>query len=218
MIGWLVFLALALVALLVAWWVGRLDRAALMLVGAALFVAAAGYAWQGSPGLAGAPHNVRKQSGLKQDTLFATERMRLLSPYGEAGQWLTFADGLNRAGEDQAAVTALKGAIVKLPRDVGLRLGYAHALLVLADYNLTPAVQLAYSRAEAIDPNDPAPLYFEGLARFEANDPDGAEQSWRALAAQLPAASPWRKVLADRLALFDQMHAGAAGAMPAAGG
>ncbi len=206
MTGWLVFLTLALVALLVAWGVGRLDRPALMLVGAALFVAAAGYAWQGSPGLTGAPHRVHTQRGLKQDTLFATERMRLLSPYGEAGQWLTFADGLNRAGEDQAAVTALKGAIARLPRDVSLRLGYAHALLVLADYHLTPAVQLAYTRAEAIDQNDPAPLYFDGLARFEANDPAGAEQSWRRLYAELPTASPWRKVLEQRLALFGQMR------------
>ena len=179
-----------------------------MLVGAALFVAAAGYAWQGSPGLAGAPHDIGRPHGLKQDTLFATERMRLLSPYGEAGQWLTFADGLNRAGEDQAAVTALKGAVARFPRDVSLRLGYAHALLVLADYNLTPAVQLAYTRAEAIDRNDPAPLYFEGLARFEANDPGAAERSWRALYAELPAASPWHKVLDQRLALFDQMRAG----------
>ena len=209
MSGWLAFLGLALVAFGVAWAAGRLDRPALMLVGAALFVAAAGYSTQGVPGLPGAPHDTGGHVVLKQDTLFATERMRLLDPYGEPGQWLTFADGLNRAGEDQAAAIALKGAIAKFPRDAGLRLGYAHALLVLADYNLTPAVQLAFARAEAIDPNDPAPLYFEGLARFEANDPAGAEQSWRALDARLPAASPWHKVLGQRLALFDQMRSGA---------
>lgn len=215
MSGWLVFLALALVALAVAWAVGRLDRPALMLVGAALFVAAAGYSTQGVPGLAGSPHNTGAHVTLKADTLFATERMRLLNPYGEPGQWLTFADGLNRAGEDQAAAIALKGAIAKFPRDAGLRLGFAHALLVLADYNITPAVRLAYARAEAIDPNDPAPLYFEGLARFEANDPAGAEQDWRMLDAQLPAASPWHKILGQRLALFDQMRASG---MPATAG
>lgn len=208
MTGWLLFVVLALVALAVALGVGRLDRANATLIAAALFVAAAGYAWQGSPGEPGAPAAGRVQSGLKPDTLFATERMKLLSIYGEPGQWLVFADGLNRAGEDQAAVTALKGAVTKFPKDIPLRLGYAHALLVLADYNLTPAVRLAYARAEAVDPNDPAPLYFEGLAHFEANDPAGAEASWRALDRKLAAGSPWHKVLAERLALFDQMHAG----------
>ena len=208
MSGWLVFVAIAAAAFGLVVLVSRTDRAGGMLVAAALFVAAAGYVWQGSPALPGAPAAAHDKDGLRRDTLFATERTRLLNAYGEAGQWLTLADGLNRAGEDQAAVSALIRPIEKHPNDVALRVGYAHALLVLADYNMTPAVQLAFERAEAIDPNDPAPLYFQALARFEAGDLAGAERSWKGLFDALPAASPWRKVVAEKLRLFDMMRQG----------
>ncbi|WP_419825898.1 tetratricopeptide repeat protein [Sphingomonas sp.] len=204
--GWLLFLALAGAVLGGVAWIGRLDRGTTMLVGSALFVAAAGYAWQGSPSLIGAPKRTERH-GLGADTPFASERQRLLERFGETAQWLSFADALNRMGEDQAAVTALGGAIAKHPRDVSLRIGYAHALLVLADYRLTPAVALAFSRAEAIAPDDPAPLYFEALAQFEASDSAAAERNWRALRDELPPASPWRGVIEEKLKLFDMMRA-----------
>lgn len=53
--GWafaLGFAALAMAALTLS---RRLTRPALKIVGAALLIALAGYAWQGSPGMAGAP-------------------------------------------------------------------------------------------------------------------------------------------------------------------
>lgn len=214
MIGWLAFLALATAAFAGAAIVGRLDRGTTMLVASALFLAAAGYAWQGSPGQPGAPRARAAQQGLKPDTLFASEHPRFLDRFAEGSQWLAFADGLNRMGEDQAAVSALHGAIARHPRDQGLWIGYAHALLVLADYHLTPAVALAFSRAEAIDPDDPAPRYFEAMAQLEAGDPASAERSWRSLAAALSPASPWRRVVDEKLRLFDMMRAQAAGAPP----
>jgi cytochrome c-type biogenesis protein CcmH len=204
--GWLLFLGLAAAVFAGVAWIGRLDRGGMMLVGSALFAAAAGYASQGSPGQPGAPKRT-EHHGLGPDTLFAGEHQRLLERFGETGEWLNFADALNRMGEDQAAVTALGGAVRKRPRDAGLRIGYAHALLVVADYHLTPAVALAYGRAEAIDRDDPAPRYFEALAQFEAGDPASAERMWRALREGLPATSPWRGVIEEKLRLFDMLRA-----------
>jgi cytochrome c-type biogenesis protein CcmH len=207
MMGWLILFGLALLASLLLWRPGRLDRSALMLVGAALCVAAAGYAWQGRPGEAGAPAAGREKPR-RVDTLFAAERQQVLNAYGETGTVLGTADAFNRMGEDQVAVGLLRNAVIKRPKDVDLRIGYAHALLVVAQSNFTPAVQLAFDRADAIaKPGNPAPLYFRGLAQLESGDPSAAERTWRALYATLPADSRWRQPMERRLAAFDMIRA-----------
>jgi len=53
--GWLVLAALSAATLFALWKTGRLSRAALELTAAALSIAIAGYAWQGSPDMAGRP-------------------------------------------------------------------------------------------------------------------------------------------------------------------
>ncbi|USI72486.1 tetratricopeptide repeat protein [Sphingomonas morindae] len=218
--GWLVFLLLGAAAMAGLFWGARLRGAALLPPLAALFVAAAGYAVEGRPDLPGAPHQDRASRGLAPDTLFMVEHQRLLKVYGEPAQWAVFADGLTRAGEDGAAVSVLARAVEKYPANAALRVAYAHSLLVLADGHMTPAVLLAFERARAVAGSDPSAAYFEGLAWFESGDPLAAEQSWRALSAALPPASPWRLVLAERLHVFDLLRAGRLPAAPpdAAGG
>ncbi len=207
MTGWLIFAAFALVILGLLAWPVRLGKAGLMLVAAALFAAAAGYAWQGSPGLAGAPA-AGQDRPMGRDTLFATERLRFLDHYGETGVVLATADAFHRSGQDEAAAGLLRNAILKHPDDVDLRIGYAHALFLLAQGNFTPAVGLAFDRADQVaKPNDPAPGYFRGLVLIESGDPAGAERCWRTVYARLPQNSPWARPLTQRLAMFDMMHA-----------
>jgi cytochrome c-type biogenesis protein CcmH len=216
MIGWVIFLILAAIAFLLVWRVGRLDRTGAMLVASAVFVAAAGYAWQGSPGLAGAPFVAAEQSGLKRDTMFASERQQFLGRFGAVANYLGDADAMNRIGEDRAAVTVLQTAIAKYPRNADLRIGLAHALFVQAEMTMVPAVTLALDQGQALAPaDDPAPRYFRGLMAMEAGDFGGAEKQWRDLAATLPVGSPWRAPLTARLGFFDSMRA-QAGAGPAA--
>jgi cytochrome c-type biogenesis protein CcmH len=209
MTGWLIFAGFAFVALLVLWRPGRLDAAALMLVGATLFVAAAGYSWLGTPGEGGAPAAGRVKP-MRGDTLFAIERQQFLNKYGETGTVLATADAFNRMGEDETAVDLIGNTIARHPKDVDLRIGYAHALLVLAQGTMTPAVTLAFDRADQIAPSSPAPRYFRGLAQIEAGDPASAEQTWRALDAGLPAGSLWKAPLEKRLLVFAMMRAQAA--------
>jgi cytochrome c-type biogenesis protein CcmH/NrfG len=206
MTGWLIFAGLAGVLFASALASRRLDRGTAMLLASALFAAAAGYAWQGSPGLPGAPARTERH-GLGRDTPFASERQGLLDRFGETGQWLAFADGLNRMGEDEAAASALRGAIAKRPRDAGLRVGYAHALLVLADYRWTPAVALAFDQAIEIGGTDPAPRYFAGFAALETSDAATAGERWRALSVALPSTSPWRPMLAEKIRKLDRLRA-----------
>ena len=53
--GWLFAIGLAALAWTLLWRSGRVPRAALEIVAAALLLALAGYAWQGNPGMAGKP-------------------------------------------------------------------------------------------------------------------------------------------------------------------
>ena len=53
--GWLLALGFAALAMLGLYLSKRLSRGALLLAAAALFLGVAGYAWQGSPGMAGNP-------------------------------------------------------------------------------------------------------------------------------------------------------------------
>lgn len=207
MIGWLIFLLLAAIALLPLWRLGRLDRGGAMLMASALSVAAAGYAWQGAPGLPGAPAAGAHPAGLRQDTLFAAERQRFLGRFGAISNYLGDADAMHRIGEDRAAVTVLQTGITRYPRDPDLRIGLAHALFVQADLTITPAVTLALDQARELAPADPAPAYFRGLMAIEAGDVVDAERRWRDLRASLPPASPWRAPLETRLRFFDAMLA-----------
>lgn len=206
MIGWLIFLVLALLVFGLLTWPVRLGRPALMLVAAALFTAAAGYAWQGSPGLAGAPTSDEGKP-MRPDSLYASERLRFLNHYGETGIALGTADAFNRMNEDEAAAWLLRNAIAKRPKDADLRVGYAHALFVLAKGQVTPAVTLAFDRADALaKPDNPTPAYFRGLAYLEAGDLDGAQRVWRALRASLPAGAPWARPIDERIALIDLLR------------
>lgn len=53
--GWLFALGFAALAMAGLALSGRLNRPALLIAGAALLLALAGYGWQGSPGMAGTP-------------------------------------------------------------------------------------------------------------------------------------------------------------------
>lgn len=53
--GWLFAICFAAICFGALWMSGRCSRQALEIVGAALLLGLAGYAWQGSPDMAGAP-------------------------------------------------------------------------------------------------------------------------------------------------------------------
>lgn len=53
--GWLLLMAICGATLFGLWHFGRMARPALELIAAALTLAIAGYAWQGSPGMKGNP-------------------------------------------------------------------------------------------------------------------------------------------------------------------
>jgi len=204
--GWLILFLLAAVTFVLLWRVARLSGPALQLMAAAVLVAIAGYAWQGSPNLPGQPA-APNQDVMQSDTAFATERSKLMERFGSEAQWLDFADALHRMGRDQMAVVAIKSGLQKYPGSADLWVGLGNALITHGGGMISPAAQFAFDRAAKIAQDHPGPPFFLGLAYAQAGQIDKAEAVWRALLARTPNDAPWRADLVQRLAVIDAARA-----------
>ena len=208
MTGWIIAFVLAGVAFVALLLIGRLPRAAREITAAALLLGLAGYAWQGHPGLAGAPRAAAKSSGEGFDEQLAERRRGLAERFGPAAQWMMLSDGLARQGKTKEAANVLLSALRDRPDDANLWLGLGNALVAHSDGMLSPGAQFAYRRALAIDPDGPAPRYFYGLALAQAGQLQAARDLWAPLAARAPADSDARKELEANIARIDAMLAG----------
>jgi len=201
--GWLLIVLLALVVFVALWRFARFDAASLQFLGAGLLVAMAGYAWQGSPGLAGKPVPPPVRQDLPSSD-FAEARGDLLGRFDTAARWLTIADSYHRAGDTQNAVGVINAGIRAHPDDADLWVGLGNALIQHSDGLMTPASQLAFQRAAKLAPDHPGPKFFYGLALAQAGNLDGAASIWRALLASGPADAAWRPAVEERLAAVEQ--------------
>ncbi len=206
--SWILISALAVIILIGLWKVGRLDRSALQLLGAGLLLAMAGYAWQGSPGLAGRPAPPPVRVSLP-DSEFAGARVEMLGRFDSASQWLTLAESYQRTGDTRSGVGIIGSGLRKYPRDADLWVGMGNALVIHADGMMTPSAELAFRRAAEIAPDHPGPKFFYGLALAQGGKLDEAEAIWRALLADAPPGAEWRGMVEERLALIAQARAAA---------
>jgi len=187
--------------------VARPARGALYLIGVAMLVGLAGYAWQGNPGLAGsaASPDAHRRGG---DTLFAHERTVWLETVGPDANQLDGADNMIRNGSPDYAVGLLRAMLSREPNSMMLWLGLGNALQAQAGGALTPPAHYAFERAAQAAPDHPAPQYFLGLAYLQMGDVDGAQATWRDLLGKTPTKAPWHDKLAARIALLDHLRPG----------
>lgn len=206
--GWLFLLGFAaLAAAMLARW-ARLPRPGAELAAAALFLAVAGYAWQGSPALPAQPAAPATAQTAREDTAAIETRRRMSGTFGPDQQVIDFADTIVRLGMARSAVTAVQTALTRQPRDADLWVALGNALVAHADGRLTPAARLAYARAEALAPSSPAPRFFLGLALARMGEGAAAAQSWRHVLAQGPADAPWAPDVRARLDALERAGAG----------
>lgn len=208
--GWLLILLFAAAVLIALWRLAGFDRTALQLLAAALFIAMAGYAWQGRPSLAGKPVPPPVRQKLP-DTEFAGAREAMLGQFDTAARWLTIADSFHRSGDTQNAAGVIRAGIRAHPDNADLWVGLGNALVVHADGMMTPAAELAFQRAAKLAPDHPGPRFFYGLALAQGGKLDEAEVLWRDLLASAPADAGWRPLVEERLAMVALAKAAGAG-------
>lgn len=202
--GWLIFLGFAMVTGGALWRFGRMPKGTIELLGAALFLAVAGYAWQGSPTLSGKPTPPPEDAHVP-DSEFAKERTKLLGQFGADADILGAADAFHRRGLNLYAIGLIKGALERHPRSADLWVGLGNALVVHGAGMMSPAAQLAFERAAAIAPDHPGPPFFMGLAYAQAGQLDRAQAVWQALLERNRRDAPWRAEVEQRLAELQQM-------------
>lgn len=199
MTGWLILLVLILLVAVALWRFANLPRGGTELMLAVVLLSVAGYAWQGRPGMAGAPvQSVEK--GLSLDQRAITVRRMMTNQYGDAAKVANFTDLLDGWGKTREAVIAVRTAIRKEPNNPELWTTLGNALVVHGGGTMSPAAELAYARARMLDPGHPAPPYFRGLALAQSGRIEEAARSWGALLNRAPADAPWRGDVEVRLA------------------
>lgn len=207
--GWAILLLMAALAFAALWKWGGLPRTGLELAGAALLIAVAGYAVQGSPGLGGSPAPPPEPSVESDPRLIAT-RKAMGGAFGSDAQWLDFADALGRMGATRSAVTALRSGITQDRNSADLWVGLGNALVAHGDGLFSPAAEFAYQHAAHLSPNHPGPPFFMGLALAQNGRTAEAGQVWRGLLARTPDNAPWRADLVQRLTAIGEMPTGSA--------
>jgi cytochrome c-type biogenesis protein CcmH len=210
MMGWIVMLLLAASVFVAVWRFGRLDKAGLQILGAALLLAVAGYAWQGHPGLAGSPKRAVEQKEVPESA-FASMRRDMLGRFDTADQWLTIAESYMRDGDTRGAADIIRAGLRAHPDNATLWVGYGNALVMHSGGLMTPAAQLAFDRAARLAPDHPGPKFFYGLSLAQGGRLAEAEKVWRDLLATAPPDAQWRAQVEQQLQLLEQARAGGQG-------
>lgn len=199
MMGWVILfllVALSTAALRVLGVRGGLLTAAV----AALVFGAAGYAVQGSPGLAGAP----AEGSAGREVIPLTEaRHAFFGNFSPEESWLRLSEGLARGGNTEDAVGLLQNAVNRYPGSAHLWVGLGNALVDHA-HGLTPPAELAYQRAAELSPGYPAPPFFYGLALARSGDRAGAVAIWKRILANAPKDASWRPLIEMGVATLSQ--------------
>ena len=201
--SWLPILSLALVVALAFTLVLRVRRSNLTLVGSALLLGLAGYAWQGHPGMGGAPK--LGGDGAQEDGRAMVEARRSFEQGRLGDKFLVVSDAFARQGNFANAAGFLLGVVRNNPKDGQAWLAMANALTAHADGNLTPASLYAYRMARAADPADPAPDFFLGVTMIRDGRLIEAHKLWRNALQLSPADAPWRADLEQRIATLEAL-------------
>jgi cytochrome c-type biogenesis protein CcmH len=181
-------------------WLLRVRGPALTATAAALVLAGAGYALQGSPGVPSAP----AQNMEARDVFPLTQaRHEFFGHFTPAESWLRMSEALARDGQSADSVGILQNAARRYPGDAQLWVGLGNALVDHAQ-GITPAAELAYKRAEQVAPGYPGPRFFYGLALARSGDRADAIRIWRDILATAPKDASWRPLVEQGIAAMSE--------------
>jgi tetratricopeptide (TPR) repeat protein len=184
----------------------RLPRILWSFAGAALFLGAAGYAWQGRPALAAAPARPVSDA-VAIDPAATTFRERLMGRFTADTAYLIASDAMLRSGNRRAAANVVLGGIRAIPRSYILWTQLGTNLAMLDGDQMSPGAKLAFQRAIQLAPRHPAPYYYAGLAYIRAGDMPSARRMWIKAVEVSPEGADYRRDIAGQLMLLDRYMA-----------
>ena len=167
-----------------------------------LTLGATGYAWQGSPDLAGHPVTQADKKGeVDPDEVLLREAM--FGRFNNSWSYFNAADAMTRTGAPDLAVVAMQGATIKYPADAALWTGLGIKLSE-HDRGVSPAALFAFNRGIELWPDHPGPVFFLGLAYVRMGQLAEARPYWVRAVALTPATTGYREVLVAQLDWLDR--------------
>ena len=203
--NWLPIIALAVGVFVLAAFILKLPRSLWTLFGSALLFGLAGYAAQGNPGQASAPSFATTETQAQTGEMMVEARREFYPEGRLPSRFVVTADAFTRRGQYDQAANFLRNAVAENPEDGEAWIALGNALVEHADGRLTAAALYAYSRAEEVAPNNPAPTYFLGLSYLRAGEPGKTLSLWQELLDDAPTDAQWRPALAARLARLQEV-------------
>lgn len=198
---------------------GRLARPLAMatLTGSVL-IAVLLYLMLGQPGLPGAPRGGRAERAGAAEAGGATApdgqaamaelvdrlRTRLEDTPERLDGWKLLGRSALNIGRPELAADAFARALELAPEESELHSAFGEALVAMAEGQVTPAAELAFRRAQAQLPGDPAAGYYLGLAAMQAGAPERALEHWRSLLDSAPEDAPWLGTIRQQIAQVER--------------
>ena len=118
--------------------------------------------------------------------------------------WKLLGRSALNTGRPKLAADAFARALELAPEESELHAALGESLVAMAAGQVTPAAELAFRRAQARAPGDPAAGYYLGLAALQAGNPEQALERWRALLDAAPENAPWRASIRQQIARVEQ--------------
>ncbi|WEK43433.1 MAG: hypothetical protein P0Y64_00890 [Candidatus Sphingomonas colombiensis] len=199
------YIALALFGLLAfaALVMLRLPKMLWTFAGAALFLGAAGYAWQGRPGVPAHDATAATQPIAVEPAMIML-RDRLMGRYTADGAYLIASDAMLRTGDAAAATHVVLGGIRAFPNSFILWTQLGTNLALHDGDQMSPPALAAFRQAIRLAPRHPAPFYYMGLAYVRAGNLPAALPLWKRAAALSAPGSDYGQDIARQLALLDR--------------
>jgi cytochrome c-type biogenesis protein CcmH len=190
--GAIALLSIILLGLLI--WLGKLRRSGALAVAAVMMLGLAGYALQGSPGLAAA-HGAPIAADRETTAALILVRSEMDRTFSPARPYLIASDAFSRDGNYRLAAAYLKSGIRKNPQSADLWAGLGVQLMLASNGQMSPPALFAFDRVRALDTRHPAPDYFAGLTTLFDGKPGDTLRLWEPLLANAPADARWKKRL-----------------------
>jgi cytochrome c-type biogenesis protein CcmH len=211
MMGWgmLILAALGVAALLVLL---RFPKGMWTIPATAVTLAAAGYAWQGNPGLEGHPASAKKQ-GREVDPALIAMREAMFGRFGFESQYFGAADAMMRNGSPDLAARVMIGGVAKAPEDAALWTWLGVTLSESERGLVSPAARQAFDRAIELAPKHPGPPYFLGLMLTRSGQYAETRKLWVKAVELAPEKMSYRAALVEQLARLDEFL-GSQGVVP----
>jgi len=199
---WVFVIGLAVVVFGAIAFLFRVPRSGWEVIGAAVLLGVAGYAFQGSPGQPGAPKaSAERVSGNPAAAIAEREKLAASDVAGD--KHVIIADALARHGQYADAAEVLRGAVEEDRANAPAWLAMGNALVAHADGTISPAAIYAYGQAARAAPGSPGPAFFLGMALIQSGRLGEGRAIWADLLARSPKDAPWRGDLEKRLAELD---------------